>query len=331
MAGPFRAVVLEEQDGKVSGSVRTLSDTDLPEGDVTVDIEYSDLNYKDGMILNGIGRLVRRYPHVPGVDFAGTVAQSAHSEFKPGDKVVLTGWRVGESHWGGYSQRARVKGDWLLHLPDGFDTRHAMAMGTAGFTAALALLKLEEYGLTPDSEGELLVTGAGGGVGSVAVALGARRGYRVAAATGRTETHDYLRGLGAVALVDRHDLSDGPIRPLDKERWAAVVDNVGATTLGKAISQLRYRGAAASCGLVGGNELAGTVMPFLLRGVSLLGIDSVLAPKPERVRAWAMLAELPREQIDSMMQVVPLDETIAMGQEILQGRTRGRVVIDVNG
>jgi len=331
MADGFRAIVLEEQDGKVSGSVRQLTDADLPEGDVTVDVEYSDLNYKDGMILNGIGRLVRRYPHVPGVDFAGTVAESAHPDFKPGDKVILTGWRVGESHWGGYSQRARVKGDWLLHLPEGFDTRHAMAMGTAGFTAALALLRLEEHGLTPGSDGELLVTGASGGVGSVAVALGAQRGYDVAAATGRAETHDYLRGLGARTIVDRHELSDGPIRPLDKERWIAAVDNVGSTTLGKVLSQLHYRGAVASCGLVGGNELTGTVVPFLLRGISLLGIDSVMAPKTERIMAWTMLAQLPREQIDSMMQVVPLDQTLAMGTEILKGRTRGRVVIDVRG
>ena len=330
MAGQFKAILLEENDGKVSADIRELADDQLPEGDVTVAVEYSDLNYKDGMILNGIGRLVRTYPHVPGVDFAGTVTQSAHADFRPGDKVILTGWRVGESRWGGYAQRARINGDCLVKVPDGCDTRWAMAMGTAGFTAALAVMALEDYGIGADQDGELLVTGAAGGVGSVAVALAAARGFRVAASTGRAETHDYLRGLGAATLVDRTTLSDGPVRPLDKERWIGAVDNVGSTTLANVLSQVRHRGAVAACGLAGGSDLPATVIPFLLRGVSLLGIDSVLSPIAERNRAWAMLAELPKTLVESMVQVVPLADAIGLGREILKGRTRGRVVIDVN-
>lgn len=330
MADHFRAILLEEQDGKVSADIRELADDQLPEGDVTVEVEYSDLNYKDGMILNGIGRLVRSYPHVPGVDFAGRVAKSSHPEYAPGDQVILTGWRVGESRWGGYAQRARVKGDWLVKVPEGFDTRWAMAMGTAGFTAALAVMKLEDYGIRPDREGELLVTGAGGGVGSVAVALAAQRGFKVAAATGRQETHDYLRSLGATTIVDRKDLSEGPVKPLDKERWLAGIDTVGSTTLAKLLSQLRHRGAVSACGLAGGNDLPATVVPFLLRGVSLLGIDSVLSPLPERQRAWDMLTELPRDLVESMVEVVPLADAIRLGSAILKGQTRGRVVIDVN-
>ena len=330
MTGQFKAILLEESDGKVSSGIRDLTDDQLPDGDVTVDVEYSDLNYKDGMILNGIGRLVRTYPHVPGVDFAGTVSQSAHARFTPGDKVILTGWRVGESRWGGYAQRARVKGDWLVKVPDGFDTRWAMAMGTAGFTAALAVMSLETYGIRPDQDGELLVTGAAGGVGSVAVALAAARGFKVAASTGRTETHDYLRDLGATTIVDRKTLSDGPVRPLDKECWIGAIDNVGSTTLAKILGQIRHRGAVAACGLAGGNDLPATVIPFLLRGVSLLGIDSVLSPTAEREAAWAMLTALPKPLVDSIMQVVPLAEAIELGREILKGQTRGRVVIDVN-
>jgi acrylyl-CoA reductase (NADPH) len=329
MAESFRAILLEERDGKVSADIREVGENQLPDGDVTVDVEYSDLNYKDGMILNGIGRLVRSYPHVPGVDFAGTVAQSSHPEFRPGDKVILTGWRVGESQWGGYAQRARVKGDWLVKVPEGFDTRWAMAMGTAGFTAALAVMKLEDYGIRPDA-GEWVVTGASGGVGSVAVALAAKRGFKVFASTGRSETHDYLGRLGAAGFVERSELSEGPIRPLDKERWAAGVDNVGGTTLAKLLSRIRHRGAVASCGLVAGPEFQANVMPFLLRGVSLLGIDSVLSPMPERKRAWDMLTDLPRELVESMVQVAPLADAIRLGGEILQGKTRGRIVIDVN-
>jgi acrylyl-CoA reductase (NADPH) len=330
MAERFRAILLEERDGKVSGDVREVGEDQLPEGDVTVAVDYSDLNYKDGLILNGLGGLVRSYPHVPGVDFAGTVAGSAHPNFAEGDRVILTGWRVGESRWGGYAQRARVKGDWLVKVPEGFDTRWAMAMGTAGFTAALAVMKLEDYGIRPADDGELLITGAGGGVGSVAVALAARHGFKVAASTGRRETHEYLYGLGAASIVDRKELSEGPVRPLEKERWIGAVDSVGSTTLARVLSQIRHRGAVASCGLAGGNDLPATVIPFLLRGISLLGIDSVLSPLPERRRAWDMLTELPKELVESMMDVVPLADVLRLGGEILQGRTRGRVVVDVN-
>lgn len=332
MAEKFRALVLREAEGGgVTAGFETLTDADLPDGDVTVDVAYSDLNYKDGMILNGLGRLVRKYPHVPGVDFAGTVAESAHAAFKPGDAVILTGWRVGEARWGGYAGRARVPGDWLVPMPAGLDAKRAMAIGTAGFTAALALAKLERFGIAPEPEAPLLVTGAAGGVGSVAVALAAKRGYPVTAATGRAETHEYLRGLGASAFIDRHDLSEGDIRPLDKERWAAAIDNVGSRTLAKLLSQMRYRGAVAACGLAGGNDLPATVVPFLLRGVSLLGIDSVLCPMDERKAAWQMIVDLlPGEQIDRMTTVVPLGELAALGKDILKGKTRGRVVVDVN-
>ncbi len=330
MADTFRALVLEESDGMVSASVQTVEDSALPDGDVTVAVEYSDLNYKDGMVVKGIGRLVRAYPHVPGIDFAGTVEASAHADYAPGDKVVLTGWRVGEVWWGGYAQRARVKGDWLIPMPAGFDSKRAMAIGTAGFTAALALIALEREGLTPDS-GDLLVTGAAGGVGSVAVALAARAGYRVVASTGRPETHDYLQALGAGELIDRRELSEVPVRPLDKERWAGAIDAVGSTTLAKVLSQLRYRGAVSACGLAGGSDLPATVLPFLLRGVRLIGIDSVMCPVPERKAAWARLArDLPVDLLDSLTEVAPLADLPALSERILKGQVRGRLVVDVN-
>lgn len=332
MADRFKALVLEEgPDRKVSSSIRELSESDLPQGDVTVAVEYSDLNYKDGMILNGLGRLVRQYPHVPGVDFAGTVEASAHAMYQPGDKVVLTGWRVGETWWGGYAQKARVKGDWLVPLPAGLDTRHAMALGTAGLTAALALIALEEEGLTPQTEGELLVTGAAGGVGSVAVALAARAGYTVVAGTGRAETRRYLQSLGAAAFVERAVLSEGPIKPLETERWAGAIDSVGASTLARVIAQLRYRRAVAACGNAGGNDVPASVIPFLLRGVRVIGIDSVLCPIADRVAAWGRLArDLPQAVIDEMTTVHPLSDLPDLAGKILKGQTRGRVVIDVN-
>ncbi len=332
MTGTFRAWLLEQGgDGQVSGGLTELSADRLPAGNVTVAVEYSTLNYKDGMILNGIGRLVRQYPHVPGVDFSGTVETSNHPRFKPGDKVVLTGWRVGEVWWGGYSQKARVDGDWLTPIPDGFDTRQAMAIGTAGLTAAMALNALERDNLAPSDEGDFLVTGSSGGVGSVAVALAARSGYRVVASTGRAEEAEYLRRLGAAEIIDRAELSDGPARPLETERWVGVVDNVGSKTLARVIAQLKSRRAVAACGLVQGNDLPASVLPFLLRGVRLIGIDSVLCPADQREAAWARLArDLNRDLLESMTEVQPITHLDRLGKAILRGQVRGRTVIDVN-
>jgi len=325
----FKAILLEESDGKVTAELTELEESLLPEGDVTVAVEYSTLNYKDGMILNGLGRLVRSYPHVPGVDFAGTVEESAHTGFKPGDKVVLTGWRVGEMHWGGYAEKARVKGDWLVPLPEGLTTRQAMAIGTAGFTAMLAVIALEKHGLDPD-KGEVLVTGAAGGVGSVAVAVLHQLGYRVAASTGRPETHDYLKDLGASTLIDRQEIAEPSGRPLDKERWSACIDAVGGATLACVLPQIAYRGSVAAVGLAGGNKLETTVLPFLLRGVNLLGIDSVMCPLEEREAAWGRLCEdLPMAKLEGMIREVKLADLPALGSEILKGQVRGRVVVDL--
>lgn len=325
-----RALMLDENaEGKVTASIAEISDADLPEGDVTVDVEYSDLNYKDGMVINGIGRLVRDYPHVPGIDFAGTVSASDNPEYNVGDAVVLTGWRVGEAHWGGFAERARVKGDWLVKLPDGLTAKRAMGIGTAGFTAMLAVMALEEHGLKPDA-GEVLVTGAAGGVGSVAVTLLAAKGYTVAASTGRAETHDYLRDLGAKVIVDRAELSDAPERPLDKERWAGCIDSVGGTTLAHLLTQMAYGSSVAAVGLAGGNVLESTVLPFLLRGVNLLGIDSVMCPKARREGAWARLAaDLDMAKLDAMVTEAPLGDLPDLATAILKGQTRGRTVIDV--
>ena len=326
----FKALLLEESDGKVTSSVQELEEDRLPEGDVTVAVDYSTLNYKDGMIVKGIGRLVRSYPHVPGVDFAGTVAESSHADFKAGDKVVLTGWRVGEVHWGGYAQKARVKGDWLVPLPDGLSSKQAMAIGTAGFTSMLAVMALEEHGLTPD-KGEVLVTGAAGGVGSVAAAILAKLGYQVAGSTGRAETHDYLKSLGVTTIVDRAELAEPPSRPLDKERWAGCIDAVGGTTLATALTQMAYRGSVAAVGLAGGNKLETTVIPFLLRGVNLLGIDSVMCPIDRRKTAWQRLtSDLPLEHLDAMTSLSGLGDLPGLADEILKGQVRGRKVIDVN-
>jgi len=327
----FKAYVLEEIDGKVAGGLTELDDSRLPPGEVTVDVACSTLNYKDGMVLNGLGRLVRSYPHVPGVDFAGTVLESASPAWKPGDQVVLTGWRVGEWHWGGYAQKARVKADWLVPLPAGLSLRQAMAVGTAGFTAMLAVMALEAHGLQP-GDGEVLVTGAAGGVGSVAVALLARAGFQVAAVTGRPEQADYLKSLGAATILPRAELAEAPTRPLDKERWAGAIDSVGGTTLARLLTQLRYRAAVASVGLAGGNTLATTVLPFLLRGNSILGIDSVLSPKAERQAAWQRLARgLPLAKLDAITEIAGLADLERLGKAILKGEVRGRTVIDVAG
>ena len=325
----FRALVLHEEGGKVVPRLETVDEARLPPGEVTVAVEYSTLNYKDGMILEGQGRLVRAYPHVPGVDFAGTVLRSDSPEFRPGDPVILTGWRVGEVQWGGYAERARVKAAYLVRRPDGLSARQAMAIGTAGFTSMLAVMALEKHGLTPDA-GEVLVTGAAGGVGSVAVSLLSALGYRVAASTGRPELRDYLEGLGAAELIDRAALAAKPARPLDRERWAGAVDAVGGATLATVLTQLKYRGSVAACGLAGGSDLPASVIPFLLRGVNLLGIDSVMCPRDERIEAWDRLArDLPFDKLEATTQTVPLAEVPALAPRILKGEVRGRVVIEV--
>jgi acrylyl-CoA reductase (NADPH) len=325
----FRALVLHEAGGKVVPRLETLDDASLPNGDVTVRVEYSTLNYKDGMILEGQGRLVRQYPHVPGIDFAGTVEQSASPDFRPGDPVILTGWRVGELHWGGYAERARVRAAWLVRRPGGLSARQTMAIGTAGLTAMLATMALERHGLAP-AGGEVLVTGAAGGVGSIAVSLLAALGCRVVASTGRPELRDYLQGLGAAELIERAALAQKPTRPLDRERWAGAIDAVGGTTLATILTQLKYRASVAAVGLAGGTDLPASVIPFLLRGVNLLGIDSVMCPIDERVLAWQRLAGgLPKDRLDRMTEIVGLAEVPALAARILRGEVRGRIVIDL--
>ena len=311
-------------------SLQELTDDQLPDGDVTVAVQYSSLNYKDGLAVTGKGKIIRSFPMICGIDLAGTVEASESADWKPGDDVVVTGWGLSETAPGGYTQRQRVRSEWLVRRPDGLTLQQTMAVGTAGLTAMLCVLALEDAGLTPGGEGEVLVTGAGGGVGSVAVAVLAKLGYRVAASTGRTETHDYLRSLGASTIVDRDELATAG-RPFDKERWAGAVDTVGSQTLATVLAQTRYGGAVAACGLVGGNDLPTTVLPFILRGVSLLGVDSVMCPTPRRVEAWNRLArDLPIELLDEMTTVEPMTRVPELAEEILAGRTRGRVVIDTS-
>lgn len=329
MAEAFRALVLDQHDKKVTSEFRNLTTDDLPAGDVLVRVKWSTLNYKDGMILNGLGRLVRTYPHVPGIDFSGEVVTSSDDRYKPGDEVVLTGWRVGEVHWGGYGQMARVKADWLVPLPDGLSGQQAMSIGTAGFTAMLAVMALEEQGVSPDEDGEVLVTGAAGGVGSVAVSILSALGYKVAASTGRAETHDYLRGLGATTLVDRNELTDTS-KPLLAERWIGAIDSVGSTTLAHVLSEMKYHGAVSACGLAGGPDLPATVLPFLLRGVRLIGIDSVMCPYATRTKAWERLAkELPTDHLAAATTKIALGDVVEWGEKILKGQVKGRVLIDV--
>ena len=325
----FRAVRIDRSDaGDIEAALVELDEASLPAGDVLVDVAWSTLNYKDGLVLNGLGGLTKTFPHVPGIDFAGTVLESADARFSPGDEVVLTGWRVGELHWGGYAERARVSGDWLVPLPDGLSGREAMAVGTAGLTAMLGTMALESAGLEPGA-GPVLVTGAAGGVGSIACALLAARGHEVEGSTGREETHDYLKSLGVSRVVPREELSEPNGRPLNREHWAGCIDAVGGTTLATVLTRLRYGGAVASIGLAGGNALETTVIPFLLRGVSLLGIDSVMCPIERRVTAWNRIArELPREGLTSMVREVALSEIIPLGQEILDGKVRGRIVVN---
>jgi acrylyl-CoA reductase (NADPH) len=325
----FRALVLHEEGGKVVPRIEAVDEAALPSGEVTVAVEYSTLNYKDGMVLQGIGRLVRTYPHVPGVDFAGTVERSESPEFAPGDAVILTGWRIGETQWGGYAEKARVKASHLVRRPEGLTACQAMAIGTAGLTAMLAVMALERHALRPGS-GDVLVTGAAGGVGSIAVSLLSRLGYRVVASTGRPELRDYLSELGAADLIDRSTLTVRPGRPLDSERWAGAVDAVGGTTLATILTQLNYRASVAACGLAGGSDLPATVIPFLLRGVNLLGIDSVMCPRDERTEAWQQLArDLPLDRLERITQTVPLSALPELAPKILKGEVRGRTVVDV--
>ncbi len=329
----FNALVMSQNDeGTASPEVKSLALSDLPEAEVTVAVEYSTVNYKDGLCLSPKGGgLVRKYPHVPGIDFAGTVEESSDDRYKPGDKVVLTGWRVGEAHWGGYAQKARVKADWLVPLPEGLSTSQAMAVGTAGFTAMLAVMALEDHGLKT-GHGPVLVTGAAGGVGSVATAILANLGHEVAAVTGRPETADYLRSLGATQIVPREDLAETTKRPLESETWAGCVDAVGGAMLARVLGQMKYGASVAAVGLAGGAALPATVVPFLLRGVNLLGIDSVMQPYDNRVRAWQRIAkDLPMDKLDAMVQPATLSDLPKLGADILKGQVKGRVVVDVNG
>ena len=329
----FNALVVEkdEESGKTSAAVKEIGLDDLPEAEVTVAVEYSTVNYKDGLCIGPGGGLVRKYPHVPGIDFAGTVEASEDDRYKPGDKVVLTGWRVGEAHWGGYAQKARVKADWLVPLPEGLDTRAAMAVGTAGFTSMLAVMALEDHGMAMD-HGPVLVTGAAGGVGSVAVAILAHLGYEVAAVTGRPETEAYLRELGASRIVAREDLTEVTRRPLESEEWAGCVDAVGGAMLGRVLKQMKYGTSVAAIGLAGGAAIEGALItPFILRGVNLLGIDSVMQPYDNRVRAWRRIAsDLPMEKLEAMVQPATLADLPGLGRDILKGQVKGRVVVDVN-
>lgn len=326
---PFKALLVYKNDDGISHRFETLEDSRLPEGNVTVAIEYSTVNYKDGLCLSGQGGLVRTYPHIPGIDFAGRVESSSDPRYLPGDAVVLTGWRVGETRWGGYATRTRVDAGQLVKLPEGISTRHAMAVGTAGLTAMLALMALEDHGLQP-GKGPVLVTGASGGVGSVAVALLARLGYEVAAVTGRPEHADYLHSLGAKTIVNRADIAETVKRPLESETWAGCIDAVGASMLARILGQMQYGASVAALGLAGGASLPTSVVPFLLRGINLLGIDSVMQPHDKRLRAWTRIArELPLSLLEPTIHEVGLDAAPAIGQAILAGQVKGRTVINL--
>ncbi len=325
----FKAIVIEKTDSGQEAAVSSLEQDVLPEGDVLIRVDYSTINYKDGLAITGASPVVRQFPMVPGIDLAGTVEQSDHPRWQVGDKVVLNGWGVGEGHWGGLSQYARLKGDWLVPLPSAFDTRQAMAIGTAGYTASLCVDALVDHGLTPD-DGEILVTGASGGVGSIAIALLAKAGFSVAASTGKVAEADYLKNLGAAEIIDRAGLSE-PGKPMQKERWAGVVDAVGGNTLANACAQTRYRGAVAACGLAESPKFPTTVMPFILRGVTLYGIDSVMAPLAPRERAWERLArDLDPSLLETVASEISLAEAASVAGDVLAGKIKGRLVVDVN-
>jgi len=324
----FKAIVIEKSDSGQTVALTDFDEAKLMDGDVTVAVEWSTVNYKDGLALTGKAPIVRRWPMIAGVDFAGTVESSAHPDWKPGDKVILNGWGLGETHLGAYAQKARVKGDWLVRLPASMSTRDAMAIGTAGYTAMLAVMALERYGLKPES-GPLVVTGAAGGVGSVAVAILAKRGFQITASTGRPEEADYLKRLGAVDIIERKELT-GPVRPLAKERWVCGIDSVGSTTLANVLSMIRYRGAVAACGLAGGMDLPTSVAPFILRGVALLGIDSVYRPRADREEAWRRLEfDLDRAKLSEMTTEIGLADVVEAGRQIVEGRVRGRIIVKI--
>ena len=325
----FRAILIDKDAAGYRAGLQHLDEARLPEGDVRVRVSHSTLNYKDALAITGQGPVVRQFPMVPGIDLAGVVEESRHPDYQPGDAVLLNGWGVGESHWGGLAERASLKGDWLIPLPQGFSAAEAMAVGTAGYTAMLAVLALERHGVTPE-QGEVLVTGASGGVGSFAVALLARLGYRVAAATGRPEEADYLQTLGAAEIVERASLV-APGRPLGRERWAGAIDSLGSHTLANVCASTRYGGCVAACGLAQGMEFPATVAPFILRGVTLAAIDSVMRPRADRLQAWSRLArDLDKHLLAPITRTIGLEESIATAGELLAGRVRGRVVVDVN-
>ncbi|PQV58562.1 acrylyl-CoA reductase (NADPH) [Defluviimonas denitrificans] len=329
----MKALIVEkDEDGKTHAAVQEIDESRLPETEVTVAVDYSTVNYKDGLCIGPGAGLVRSYPHVPGIDFAGTVEASSDARYRPGDKVVLTGWRVGEAHWGGYAQKARVRADWLVPLPDGLTTRAAMAVGTAGLTAMLAVMALEDHGLKP-GHGPVLVTGAAGGVGSVAVAILAKLGHEVAAVTGRPEQAEYLKSLGATQIVAREELTEVTRKPLESEVWAGCIDAVAGAMLGRVLKQMKYGSSVAAIGLAGGAAIEGALItPFILRGVNLLGIDSVMQPYDNRLRAWKRIArDLPMDQLEAMVEPATLADLPRLGAAILKGQVRGRVVVDVNG
>lgn len=331
LSNQFKAMVLRQEDGHTAYSIEQLTESDLPEGDVLIDVDYSSLNFKDALAITGSGKIVRTWPMIPGIDLAGTVRSSASTAYSAGDQVVLTGWGVGERYWGGYTQRQRVRSEWLVPLPEGLDAKKAMAIGTAGFTAMLCVMRLENAGITPES-GKVLVTGAAGGVGSVTISILSNLGYDVTALTlpEQTEIHDHLRELGANEIISGEEWQDSP-KPLEKQNWSAAVDTVGTHVLARVISSMNYNGVVASCGLAGGADLPITVMPFILRGVSLLGVDSVMCPKEHRVKAWKrVVKDLPDSALTSINRTAAIEEMPELSAKMLSGRLSGRIVVDVN-
>ena len=323
----MQALILDQQDGKTISAVKTIDENQLPQGNVTVDIDWSSLNFKDALAITGKGKIIRQFPMVPGIDFAGRVRHSEDPRFHAGQAVLLTGWGVGETHWGGLSQMARVNGDWLVAIPEGLDARKAMIIGTAGFTAMLCVMALEEAGITPQS-GEVVVTGASGGVGSTAVALLHKLGYQVAAVSGRESTHDYLRKLGANRILSRDEFAD--TRPLEKQIWAGAIDTVGDKVLAKVLAQMNYGGCVAACGLAGGFALPTTVMPFILRNVRLQGVDSVMAPAERRIAAWKRLVrDLPTSFYEQATSEIPLSEAPRLANDIMNNAIQGRTLVKI--